>query len=81
MYLGSGPLSYLTIPYLTSPHLASPRLTVPYLTLTLTRYLNLAVRQGELVGTLDHPIFVNGSWVEAADAHERGLLAGESVDR
>lgn len=35
--------------------------------------------QGVLVGTLDHPIFVDGTWVEAADAHDQGLLAGKCV--
>jgi len=36
----------------------------------------MPTEHGELVGTLTHPVHVNGSWYEAWDAFEKGLLAG-----
>jgi len=45
------------------------------------RRFRLPTEHGPLYGTLDHPLHLNGSWIEAGEAHRRDLLPGLEVDR
>ena len=34
----------------------------------------VATPHGELIGTPDHPVYANGTWLELSEAHKRGVL-------
>eukprot|EP00967_Tisochrysis_lutea_P094058 scaffold136514_cov26-Tisochrysis_lutea.AAC.3 len=44
------------------------------------RRFRLPTEHGHLVGTLDHPIFVDGRWLEAGEAHREGHLPKMQVE-
>lgn len=47
---------------------------------SVVRRFRLPTEHGPLYGTPDHPVHVAGQWLEAAEAHKRGLLPGLQVE-